>query len=677
MMNGASEPCQPDTPLYSSRIIAGYVRFIERYHNYVDVDELLSYAKLEPYQVVDEDCWFTQEQINRFHEKLATLTKNKDIARDVGRYTASFDSLGMMKSYALGFVSPAWLSELVGKSIGHFARSCVWEAKKTGQSEVHIAVTPRPGVREEPFQCENRIGFLETIFSLFNHELPAIEHTECVFKGADACRYRITWRKGKSETWRKVRNCVALPLFAVSISRVFFPIPEAIWLGSVFAFFATVLFLSYRVWNMEKTELTAAVANLRSSADILFDKVGASFDQAKLIHEAGVALTGKRNIESMLREVTQILEKRLDYDRGMILLADKEKKVLTFKTGFGYSEDQRTVVENAVFRLRPESKGVFVACFREQKPILVNDLDEIKCELSGHSLDVARLMQAKAFICCPIAWADEALGVLAVDNMNTKRTLLQSDIDLLMLLTPAIGMGIQNATVTDIKERQFNSILQVLASSIDARDPLTAGHSERVTRFATGICGELGLGEEFREMIRVASLLHDYGKIAIKDSILKKPGALTPEEFEEIKTHATKTKEILEKIEFEGIYKEVPKIASSHHERWDGTGYPMGLRLKEIPLGARILAVADVFEAITSKRHYRGPMPMREAFKVLESGKNQHFDPVIVDAFTEYYKREGRYNDTAPIEPKRVDKPMLRTVADGERAIRSKTSPRA
>jgi HD-GYP domain-containing protein (c-di-GMP phosphodiesterase class II) len=241
--------------------------------------------------------------------------------------------------------------------------------------------------------------------------------------------------------------------------------------------------------------------------------------------------------------------------------------------------------------------------------------------------------------------------------VKTKRSLLQRDIDLIMLLSPQIGISIQNAMVTDLKERQFNSILEVLASSIDARDPLTAGHSERVTRFAMGICNELDLSKEYSEMVRVASLLHDYGKIGIKDSILKKPGSLTPDEYREIKTHASRTREILEKIEFEGIYKEVPDIAASHHEKWDGTGYPQGLKGTEIPLGARVLAVADVFEAITSWRHYRGPMPLEDAYKVLISEKNKHFDASIVDAFFRYYTAEGLTLD------------QLSEVADGPAAL--------
>ena len=163
---------------------------------------------MESYQVEDEDHWFTQEHINLFHEKLSKLTRNKNIAREAGRHIALFDSLGMMKSYALGFVGPTWLSDLVGKGIAHFAKSCVWETVKVGPSEVHITVTPKPGVREKPFQCENRMGSLEAIFTLFNREPPVIEHTECMFKGAGACRYRITWRKSQSDIWRKIKNCL-------------------------------------------------------------------------------------------------------------------------------------------------------------------------------------------------------------------------------------------------------------------------------------------------------------------------------------------------------------------------------------------------------------------------------------------------------------------------------------
>jgi HD-GYP domain-containing protein (c-di-GMP phosphodiesterase class II) len=191
------------------------------------------------------------------------------------------------------------------------------------------------------------------------------------------------------------------------------------------------------------------------------------------------------------------------------------------------------------------------------------------------------------------------------------------------------------------RERQFSSILQVLAASIDARDFLTAGHSEKVTEYALGICREMGLSTDYTEMIRVAALLHDYGKIGIKDSILKKTGPLNETEREEIKAHVVKTRDILEQINFEGIYREVPVIAGSHHERMDGFGYPDGLAGQEIPLGARIIAVADFFEAITAKRHYREPMVLESAVETMLQECGTHLDTQVVLAFLSYLENQG------------------------------------
>jgi HD-GYP domain-containing protein (c-di-GMP phosphodiesterase class II) len=149
-------------------------------------------------------------------------------------------------------------------------------------------------------------------------------------------------------------------------------------------------------------------------------------------------------------------------------------------------------------------------------------------------------------------------------------------------------------------------------------------------------------------MIRVASLLHDYGKIGVPDSILKKPGRLTKEEYEKVKTHALKTQRILEQINFEGLLSQVPEIAGAHHEKMDGSGYPNGLKGEEIPLGARIIAVADFFEAVTAKRHYRDPLPISYAFRLLEKERGIHFDEKVVDAFIRHYAKEAL--EAEPIE---------------------------
>jgi len=649
----------PNDRLYSSRITATYLKFLKKYYNHVDVNDILSYAGMEIYQVEDETYWFTQEQVDRFNERLVKLTGRSDIAREVGRFGLSVDSLGFVKSYILGKVSIGKTYEMIAQISPKVLRSCTYESMRLGPNKVKITVRPLPGSQEKPYQCQNRMGYFEAGATLFHHKFPKLEHPKCVFRGDDCCEYVVTWREFKYEIWKKIRTIgggILLGLTGVSfLSHHYAGLLAFLFtLAALFAF-------SSRLWRLERKELWNGIDNLSKSTDEVIGKMEMSIKNMDFVRQVIIALSLERDREGVMAQITSQFEKELDYDRCAIFLANKEKTTLKFYGGFGYTEDQVRFVKSMNPRLRADSQGIFTASFRERKPYLINDVDEIAPRLSTRSLEFARQMGTKSFICVPIISSNETLGVLCVDNLITKRPLLQTDLDLLMNIAPEIGMAIQNVTTVEEKEQQFHSILQTLASSIDARDPLTAGHSERVTRFAVGIAREMQLSNESVEMIRVAALLHDYGKIGIADSILKKPGKLTNDEYREIKTHAIKTKQILEKIEFQGIYREVPEIASSHHEKFDGTGYPNGLSHDEIPLGARILAVADVFEAITAKRHYRGPMPLTEAFELLNKDKGKHFDPTVLDAFVRYYENEGKAEDAASTDapPQPTDLPRV------------------
>ena len=635
------KPSRADNqPLYNSRIISTFIKLIKRKYSFVNINELLSCAKMEPHQVEDEGHWFTQEQIDLFYETLVKMTGNKDIAREAGRYAASPYAIGAVGQYILGLSGPAAAFQIVRRAIPHFTRSSIYESKRTGSNEVEITVTPKEGVEEKPFQCENRIGYWEAITEMFNYRLPKVQHPECLFRGGNACRYIISWKQSRSALWKRARNYAIL--FATTLCLVFLSIDTGVALSLVLPLSVfLVLLLTIHAGNLERQELNSAINNLRDSTDKLLEQTNVNSNNASMINEIGRALSKQSDIEGIINKVIQVLVKWLDYDRGMILLSNKDKTRLFFSTGFGYTEEQLLVLKSINFHLdNPGSKGAFVVSFQEQKPLLINDIDSIRDDLSPRSLEFAKKMGAKSFICCPIIYEKESLGLLAVDNVKTKRPLVQSDINLLMGISSEIGMSIHSAMLTEGRERQFRSILQVLAASIDARDPLTAGHSAKVTEYALGICEELGLPKDYTEMIRVASLLHDYGKIGIKDDILKKNGPLTIEEHNEIKTHVEKTRKILDQVNFEGIYREVPRIVESHHEKIDGSGYPSGLRGDEIPLGSKILAVADFFEAVTAKRHYRDPMPLDIAFGLLMEGCDIHFDRKVVEAFLRYYRKE-------------------------------------
>jgi HD-GYP domain-containing protein (c-di-GMP phosphodiesterase class II) len=325
----------------------------------------------------------------------------------------------------------------------------------------------------------------------------------------------------------------------------------------------------------------------------------------------------------------------------MIMLANKDRDQLLFRTGFGYSNSQLQILNSIAFHLnKPTSRGVFVVAFHEQRPFLIDDVHDLKGRLSQRSYSLIEKLGARSFICCPIICEGKSIGLLAVDNLTSKRPLQQSDVSLLMGIAPMLGISIRNADLLLTKERQFHSTLEVLAATIDARDPLTAGHSKKVTEYAVGICETLNISEEETERIRVASLLHDYGKIGVPDAILKKEGRLTEEEYDIVKTHTRKTEDILEGINFEGVYHNIPAIAGAHHENIDGSGYPCGLKGDDIPLGALIIAVADFFEAITSKRHYREPMPTEIAYQLLRQHSGTRFDSQIVESFIRYHQRQ-------------------------------------
>ncbi|MEA5115055.1 MAG: HD domain-containing phosphohydrolase [Geobacteraceae bacterium] len=633
--------------LYNSRIIDTYIKLIKRKYSYVNISELLQFAKMEPYEVADQGHWFDQEQVDLFYERLVKLTGNENIAREAGRYAASPEAIGVMRQYVLGLVSPAKVYEMIGKTTKNFTRSSVYESRKLASNKVEITVTLEEGVQEKRFQCENRIGFMEAIAEVFNCKLPSIEHPECLFENGNVCRYIISWEKPASVSWTRIRNYSASILFV--LCAVSFCLGG--WLSLIAVFpsaVSIILLVSLVAVCKEKQDLNAGLDNLRESTDKLLEQINQNYNNALMTNEIGQAINKQTDIDAILSNVIHVLQKRLDYDRCMIFLTDQDKTRLLFRAGFGYSEELENLFKKTTFHLdRPESRGIFVISFREQKPYLINDFDEIKTDLSPHSLTFAKKLGAQSFIVCPIVCDGNSLGILVVDNVQTKKPLLQSHMNLLMGISTVIGISIRNAMLNEYRVHQFSSTLQVLAASIDTRDNLTAGHAEKVTKYAVGICRELGLGKDYCEMIRVAALLHDYGKIGIPDSILKKEGRLTEEEYDEVKSHASKTREILAQINFEGIYRQVPEIAGSHHEKIDGSGYPAGLKGQEIPFGAKIIAVADFFEAITAKRHYRDPMPLSDAVRLLKEHVGKHFEKRVVNAFLDFMKKNPDFINEA------------------------------
>jgi HD-GYP domain-containing protein (c-di-GMP phosphodiesterase class II) len=226
----------------------------------------------------------------------------------------------------------------------------------------------------------------------------------------------------------------------------------------------------------------------------------------------------------------------------------------------------------------------------------------------------------------------EIIGVFQVLNKRVSH-FDKVDEDLLTAISINAGVALENATMAKEMKISFDSFVKTLSSTIDARDPITAGHSERVAEYALLLGEEMEMQQSDLEALKYASLLHDIGKIGVKEEILKKDGRLTQKEYGHIQKHVYYTHEILKNVHFERHLQLVPEIAASHHEKMDGSGYHRGLKGNEILLSGRILAISDVFDAITSRRHYRNRMAFDKVLTIIKRDAGSHFDPECVDSF--------------------------------------------
>ncbi|MBU0495069.1 MAG: response regulator [Chloroflexi bacterium] len=232
-----------------------------------------------------------------------------------------------------------------------------------------------------------------------------------------------------------------------------------------------------------------------------------------------------------------------------------------------------------------------------------------------------------SFTSAPLLRGENAFGLLSCASIRPS-AFDENSVRMLSTLASTIAIALQNAAAYQ-NLKVFN--LQVIASlttALEARDPYTRGHSERVSRFAVAIAHELGLSDQEIELLRTAGLLHDIGKVRVSDLILNKPGPLTEQEWERMKQHPVVGARIVEDVT---SLRDIAPAIRFHHEDFDGRGYPEGLSGRNIPILARVLAVADSFEAMTANRAYRQGFALDKALTILNAGRGQQWDPHVVD----------------------------------------------
>ncbi len=351
------------------------------------------------------------------------------------------------------------------------------------------------------------------------------------------------------------------------------------------------------------------------------------------------ALTAEVNLDALLVKIMNSATRLLEAERSTLYLIDRDAGELVSKIA------QQAEVREIRLPIGAGLAG-YVAATGETVVVPEAYADE----RFNPDWDLKTGYHTRNLLNVPVLNShQERIGVIQVINRR-EGTFEDADVVLLQSLASSAGVAIENARLYERIERMLLSFVRTLAASIDARDPQTAGHSQRVGGYAAKVVRELTSDTQTHRLVYLAGLLHDYGKIGVPEAILTKPGRLTSREMEIMRGHATMSREILANVQFTEDLTRIPDIVYQHHERVDGQGYPRGLKGDEISFEGRVLAVCDVFDALTKQRYYRQPISHAQAFAYIVDNKGTHFDPDVVDALGVILKRDGQLGEWHPME---------------------------
>ena len=338
------------------------------------------------------------------------------------------------------------------------------------------------------------------------------------------------------------------------------------------------------------------------------------------LFKIGQELSGTVELQEVCKIIVENVKKVLNVERCVLLLLNSATDKLQIEYSFGLTEQE---IRDTDIKKDESISGRVVA---NNEALFIKNIED---DYWIKTINKEKYY-TKSLVSIPLSIKTRVFGVLNVNSKITGGQFTEDDLRLIKGIASQGAVAIQNAKLYDELKDGYLRTITALAAALDAKDHYTRRHSENVTRYATAIAEELKLTDLEIENIKRCGLLHDIGKIGIRDGILSNPRKLTEEEYRQIKEHSAKGQEIISSLPF---LKEVALYVRHHHERFDGRGYPDGKKGYEIELPARILAVSDAFDAMVSYRPYRDALSVQEACEELKKCSSKQFDPEIVDVF--------------------------------------------
>jgi len=379
--------------------------------------------------------------------------------------------------------------------------------------------------------------------------------------------------------------------------------------------------LEERIEEIEQANYT--ITDLASELEQKNLHLGRAVERLSTIYKIGLAINSTMDFDRRFNLIVRTTTTTLKANFGYIILYDAENSCLNVTNLIGSG---KLLAPKTALAMKDSSVSTWV--IRNRQPILIADINDAPQFDRFSDLGYER----KSLICAPLMVKDEIIGTISVVNKMDDSQFNMEEMEMLSTIAAQAAISIKNATLYDEQQQTYLNTIQALVSAIEASDSYTKGHSERVTRYSLEIGRRLNLPADRMQVLERAAILHDIGKIGIDLSLLHKEGKLTPQDIKDLQQHPTIGMHILEPIEF---LHDVRVCIGQHHERFDGMGYPNRVKKDELLLEARILAIADSFDAMTSDRPYRKALSLDVATAELHDNAGSQFDPELVLIFTD------------------------------------------
>ncbi|MFC1967075.1 HD domain-containing phosphohydrolase [Chloroflexota bacterium] len=340
-----------------------------------------------------------------------------------------------------------------------------------------------------------------------------------------------------------------------------------------------------------------------------------------LLHDVSREVASSSQLTRLVEKITRMTQNSLNAAASSVLLLDREEEELLFEVAQG---DVRKQLKKVKFNAQAGIAGWVTT---HSKPLIINDVTQDP--RFNADVDKTTGFVTRSIICAPLIVHRKTIGVIEVLNKIDGSSFTGKDLEALVSVASTAAMSIENLRLHQAIVDAYKGTIKALAAAIDAKDHYTRGHSQRVTEYGLLAANQLSFPDDELEIIEYACILHDIGKIGVPENILGKPAALTMEEQKIVAQHTITGADMLKDISF---LKKARVLILHHHERYDGSGYPKGIIGQAIPMGARLIAVCDAFDAMTTDRPYRRALSKDYAIGELYRCSGQQFCPVSVDA---------------------------------------------